>query len=343
MGMSASQARFLSLTARRTNVEYEGQQINQQRTALSNVSSDYYSKLTNLPVPTPPSSADYTKTVYTFKDGEETNTINSMIAQKDGFYLVNYTRSFPTESVMSNGTVLVVRSQSADIPGDYDYYIGAAKLRPLGQDVSDDPYLSTLSEKEKGDTLLREEQFITMLRDKYKDQDWMVRYTKTAEGVYSPIFYSLDQLRMSKFNENGVSLNVIKSYVYGQTTESYEVKNARARAEQDSSGRYQNIIIYTTDALGNEHETAFSLDVASTEDKAAYDDAMNKYYYDKSVYEHTVQDVNSKLAQVQAQDKSLELKLKQLDTEQSAINTEMEAVQKVISKNISDTFKTFNA
>ena len=32
MGMAASQARFLSLTARKTNVEYEGQQINQQRT-----------------------------------------------------------------------------------------------------------------------------------------------------------------------------------------------------------------------------------------------------------------------------------------------------------------------
>lgn len=38
MGMSDSQARFLSLTARKTNVEYEGQQINQQRTTLSNES-----------------------------------------------------------------------------------------------------------------------------------------------------------------------------------------------------------------------------------------------------------------------------------------------------------------
>lgn len=36
MGMSASQARFLGLTARKTNVEYEGQQVNQQRTTLSN-------------------------------------------------------------------------------------------------------------------------------------------------------------------------------------------------------------------------------------------------------------------------------------------------------------------
>lgn len=92
MGMSASQARFLSLTARKTNVEYEGQQINQQRTTLSNESANYYSQLTNLTVPTPPSSQDYTKTSYTFTDGAETNTINSLIAQKKWLlYLKLYT------------------------------------------------------------------------------------------------------------------------------------------------------------------------------------------------------------------------------------------------------------
>ena len=45
MGMSASQARFLSLTARKNNVEFQGQQINQQRTTLSNESASYYSEL----------------------------------------------------------------------------------------------------------------------------------------------------------------------------------------------------------------------------------------------------------------------------------------------------------
>ena len=40
MGMAASQARYLALTARKTNVEYEGQQINQERTALANQSAD---------------------------------------------------------------------------------------------------------------------------------------------------------------------------------------------------------------------------------------------------------------------------------------------------------------
>ncbi len=342
MGMSASQARFLSLTARKSNVEYEGQQINQQRTALSNESGSYYNKLNTMAVPTPPSTSDYTKTVYKFMEGNVTNTIDSMIAQKDGFYLVNYTKSYSAESVIPNGTVLVVRSENEDKTG-FDYYIGATKLRILGEDYSNDTYLSTLNTDERADVLKREQQYQTLLQEKYKDQNWAVKYTKNSDGIYNPVFYSLEQIQNSKYSEEGVSLNVIKSYMYGPTTETHEIKGAKARAEQDSSGRYKNIIIYSEDGQGNVEETEFNLEVTSTTDENGYKDAMNKYYYDKQVYERTVQDVNSKLAQVQAQDKSLELKLKRLDTEQSAISVEMEAIQKVISKNISDTFKTFEA
>ena len=66
MGMAASQARFLGLTARKNNVEYEGQQINQQRTALSNQSANYYNDMLGMTVPVPPSIQDFTKIVYTY-------------------------------------------------------------------------------------------------------------------------------------------------------------------------------------------------------------------------------------------------------------------------------------
>ena len=52
MGMAASQARYLGLTARKTNVEYEGQQINQARTALANQSANTFNELLALEVPT---------------------------------------------------------------------------------------------------------------------------------------------------------------------------------------------------------------------------------------------------------------------------------------------------
>ena len=35
MGLSASQARFLQLTSRKSDIEYNGQQVNQQRTILA--------------------------------------------------------------------------------------------------------------------------------------------------------------------------------------------------------------------------------------------------------------------------------------------------------------------
>ena len=70
---------------------------------------------------------------------------------------------------------------------------------------------------------------------------------------------------------------------------------------------------------------------------------MNKYNYEQYQYDPKIQDINSKIEIVQQQDKSLELELKQLDTEEVAISTEMEAVKKVISKNVDSSFKTFNA
>lgn len=87
MGLAASQARFLGLTARKSNTEYEGQQVNQQRTALANESASLYSQLTNLSVPTPPDINQYYSTEYTFTiDG--TNYTMSQLPQmtEDGLY-----------------------------------------------------------------------------------------------------------------------------------------------------------------------------------------------------------------------------------------------------------------
>jgi len=51
MGLAASQARFLSLTARKSNVEYAGQQINQARTTLANESAGLFHDMLAIKVP----------------------------------------------------------------------------------------------------------------------------------------------------------------------------------------------------------------------------------------------------------------------------------------------------
>lgn len=356
MGMAASQARFLSLTARKTNVEYEGQQINQQRTTLSNESSNYYSQLCNMTVPTPPSSEDFTKTTYSFVDGSETNTINSLIAQKNGYYILNYTQTYETEAVVSNGAVVTTRKQNED--GSYTYFVGATPLREMKpgatyEDVKNDPYFATLETSEVEDILKMEDQYLSMLTEKYGQDGWFVKYQKNSTtGSYEPVFYNKDQVVEADYSDKtDASLSGIKSYVYGQTTESREIKNAQARVQQDTSGRYVSVIIYEMnpdgsikhDDNGNEIGTEYTLTARTESDDKAYNDAMNQYNYDKTVYNQNIQSINAKIEIIQSQDKDLELRLKQLDTEESAISTEMEAVKKVISKNVDSSFKTFNA
>jgi hypothetical protein len=53
------------------------------------------------------------------------------------------------------------------------------------------------------------------------------------------------------------------------------------------------------------------------------------------------QGLQMRIAALQAFDKSLELLLRRVDTQRDAVQTEIEAVRKVIGKNIEQTFKTF--
>ena len=156
-------------------------------------------------------------------------------------------------------------------------------------------------------------------------------------SVYRPVTVDL-----------GLSRQVETDYT---TTKTKEVLNQVGRVEKDSSGRYISITICQTDENGNikydennnEMATTYSLTTNTSTDEDAYNDAMNKYRYEQNQYDQKIQEINSKLEIIQQQDKSLELNLKQLDTEENAISTEMEAVKKVISKNVESSFKTFNA
>ena len=362
MGMAASQARFLGLTARKTNTEYEGQQINQQRTTLSNQSANYYNQLLGMTVPVPPAVADYTKTVYTFTDGALNNSLTSMIAQANGTYLVSYISTWTNDfSVISANPVLYTRSTVSSSGDTYGFLYGAKRLRNLGESIprnsegrysgtelSDgttyfDEYLSTLS-KDQLDALEAEEnKYIEELNDKYGTpvNGWMVRYTQnTSTGTWVPFFVNKDVLLSdnTKYSDNtGISQSAIQTYTVGSAKETEEIKGVQARMEQDATGRIINITLKP----GQPDEVTYAVTTNTVTDQAKYDDAMNQYEYDKYEYEQSIQEINAKIEIIQAEDRTLELRLKQLDTEQEAIQTEMDAVQKVIEKNTESTFKTF--
>ena len=358
MGMAASQARFLGLTARKTNTEYEGQQINQQRTTLSNQSANYYNQLLGMTVPVPPSIADYTKTVYTFSDGALSNSISSMIAQQNGNYLISYTSSWTNDfAVVSASPAIYTRVKTNDEENPYDYYVGSVKLRQLTSRTDeqiealteeqlkdlrgDDEYLNSLDDTQLKNLLKEENKYISQLNDKYGQGEWMVRYVKnTSTNTWTPYFVNKDVLEAetTNYNDNGVSQSSIPTYSIGSAQETEEVKGVTAKLEQDASGRIISITLNPDDPAT---KVTYAVKTNSVTDQDAYDDAMNQYEYDKYQYDQSIQEINAKIEIVQAEDKNLELRLKQLDTEQDAIQTEMDAVQKVIEKNTESTFKTF--
>ena len=344
MGMSASQARFLSLTARKNNVEFEGQQINQQRTTLSNESASYYSELCNMEVPTPPSIDDYTKVSYTFNDGAMTNTLISLLPKSgtNNEYVVNY-----VEEWQDDYAIVPAASSLVEKNGD-TYSIGSCKLREAGvapANISDDEYYESLSASQRSALLQNEAYLLKMVQEKTGDSGkFYIRYIKnTTNGNYEPYLYALSELQQTQ-KYNNKTLASIPCYSLGSTTQTREVLHKEATVEKDSSGRYVAITINLgTDDQGNKIKRTYALTTTTTTDEEAYNDAMNEYNYKQHEYDHKIQEINSKLEIVQQQDKQLELKLKQLDTEENAISTEMDAVKKVISKNVESSFKTFNA
>ena len=346
MGMAASQARFLGLTARKTNVEFEGQQINQQRTTLSNQSANYYNDLLGMSVPVPPSVDDYTKTVYTFEDGALTNQITAMIAQNDGTYTVSYLRQWTDDfSVVGASTSIV--NANAD---KTQFKVGSTTLRKLGtiptkadgtydKDAGGaDSYLESLSEDQIKQLKAEEDEYIKLLENKYGAGDYLVRYIQdTTTGEYNPYFYKLSDLQNANYDDNGNSQSNINCYKVGSETKTEEVKAVEdCLIEKDSSGRYINITI-----PNNGNPVTYSLTTSTVTDQDAYEDAMNQYEYEKYEYDQAINEINAKIEIIQSQDKNLELRLKQLDTEHQALSTEIDAVSQVIQKNTESTFKTF--
>lgn len=151
-------------------------------------------------------------------------------------------------------------------------------------------------------------------------------YYSSIEGLYN------------SYNE-GTGLNHIdaqpKLAYYNASYVSTKIEDTKkALLETDSQGRFTSIRLEDDTVL-------FTLNAETITDDAAYKDAMNQYYYENAQYDKMVQDINAKTSLIQQEDQQLELRLKQLDTEQNALSTEIDAVSKVVKDNVEKSFKTF--
>ena len=268
MGMSASQARFLCLTARKNNVEFEGQQINQQRTTLSNESASYYSELCNMAVPVPPSIDDFTKVSYTFNDGAMTNTVTSLIYSKgengnEAGYHVNYVQQWQDDySIVPASTSLV------QVEGD-KYTIGATVLRKIG-DTSINGTTPSANQGNTGNTggtsgtrtpeETPEEQNNSSVKEYIDITDsatgQTTRYEVFRDSETNQPYYEKPSSALSEYEENmlmyfdtDASGNVTNAYIKGSDNKYYHIddigqdypisgfnEEAHTMATEDESG-----------------------------------------------------------------------------------------------------------
>lgn len=146
---------------------------------------------------------------------------------------------------------------------------------------------------------------------------------RTCEGAYK-----------QDIAENGIDGQFKLKYYNASyiKTKVEEVKNALC--ETDGTGRFSSVKF-------EDDSVVYTLSCEAITDDAAYQDAMNKYRYKQEQYDNEVARINAKTEIIQAEDRQLQLRLEQLGTEQTALQTEMEACQKVVSKNVETSFKTF--
>lgn len=252
MGLAASQTRFLQLTSRKSNIEFQGQQINQQRLLLANESSGLYQRQLSLQPPVPPTSskANYLKPAYTFYDtaSDTTKTIKFIFDANDNVIGATINYNIYETSGVATQKYINVHSGVATGAGDS---VSHGVPTSFANDISFDP----------------------------------------GSG------------RLNKLN-----ISIWDAATGAEITSNY---------------------------------TGSDITYAPEFDSVAYNDDMNKYEYQKSVYDCELDKLNAETAGIQNQDRTLELKMKQLDTEHNAIGMELESIQKVIKANMDSSFKTF--
>lgn len=324
MGMAASQARYLGLQARKTNTEYEGQQVNQQRTALSNQSSEIFRKMLTMSVPTPPVQEDYKTNNYKYNDPTSLDgktTVESII-----------------EDAGSNPPTYTVQVKKKINEIQYSSFKNQAVSTTKGSDNKKSINLPNGTQYELEGPIDGMSQSLCDEFNKLGNASYQNEKTDKYYKFVNPTSKSTYYINATKTGfDPEVETNQNVDFFTTMTTEKevYEtIENVTA--SKSDTGEFTSL--YWMDESGKHN---YNLTPSSEYDEAGYDAAMNNYSYQKTLYDKEVEDMNTKTQQLQETDRTLELRLKQLDTEQEALQTELDSVKKVIDKNIENVFKTF--
>lgn len=328
MGLAASQARFLGITARKSNIEYEGQQVNQQRTALAEEVNALYNKLLSVKVPVAPDTTEFYESNYSFAVSNTANydgdyLVKSYFQNDDGTYFLNTERTY-------NKNVAVGTKNETKV--DTFAATGNAE-KPYRYSTENGTFELGLAQN--GETIAA-----------------LINSTYGEGTVTDTSFYCFQDT-----NNNGITTYIPQSIVEsaaGQAGKEYSTYTAGNRAVTesvafsnaavtfDSNNRMSKVFIEKDPATGEKINISSDVDTSRVYDSEGYDAALRDYTMSKDEYDKKVADLNAQTESLQQEDKVLEMRLNQIDTEQNELQTELDAVKAVLDKNIEKTFNTFS-
>ena len=234
MGMSASQARYLSLTARKSDLEFRGQQINQSRLMLSNQSANLYSSMLTMSVPTPPVETDFMKDVYTFSMGGDNTTLSSykLSMGKDGYgYDILYSKPATTKQLTASSVSDVQRAITRQASKTDNNTMPASGIK-----------VATKYDDSKAD------------QKSAPNVTWLVQTGSTTTGDTSTCLYQkLWGTAIKDVNDN-------KKYDKNNAISSSIVKNKMSFTGKSESGSVTNQITYNKD-----EKTSNTLSILNTD------------------------------------------------------------------------------
>ncbi len=289
MGMSASQARLLSLQARQSNLEYQGQQINQERTILSQQATALYNSLLSMTVPTPPSTSDFTSVKYTGENGATTYTFDASDVKpgSDGGYRVTLGTTEYGQSLNKNSGYVTTTQGTEKVYGKFvtrQTYgsAGSSTSVHVGYNMGtqaptgNEKYMKSVpgSNYSEGDSvyILQDGQFTYVTLDSESAasiQDQNV-YVLATDGLYSagngdlPVGSEITQQVEGDFEEKNIAKDALQNfYVF----ENGVIRNSTVDDFEQVAGSGTNVEYRLKDGVTylwkngtTEDEASFTLD-----------------------------------------------------------------------------------
>ena len=278
MGMAASQARMLALLARQHNVEFEGQQINQQRLVLSNKMNEIQDRMYDMDVPTPPSKQDFMYNVYSGK----TRNGKSVSAKMNDDGSFDVTKTVTGDIVQDAGlgnitTGVSLTLATVDIPEEATDEEKIAKAKESG-------YLGNASEKKaypvKG---MSDDQILSYIKNGF-----VILKSNSNGEVYQDATYPSD-----KVSVNGcATITVADALTKEEFTSNNAFNKAIAGLEQSFPGQKdQFTVIISQDFKAFSFFRTDDLNTNGTNKSIEDNGKVRVYTHTVGEYEDTIEGV----------------------------------------------------